>query len=561
MHLRSRKSCNLSRVFLTSVVGDGTEAVGVFAFRVLRSRHNRLVPGDQQWDIAVNKPEFHQLFISLSTNSPLSGLGETNVPVSENEGDTNPYHPGASSDQTVDSPLMAVARKLGIDRAIGFAVLSRFWQLLTGPITQLLIVFCFSEIQQGYYYAFMNLLAMQVFVELGLHVVIINVASHEWSGLRFTDNGIEGDPDKISRLVSLGRTSYRWYAVAAVLFVAVVSVLGCLFFLDLASGSTGWLATSSWMLPWLVLVGLTGLQLLLLPLTAILEGCGQLPIVNRIRFWQGVAGSLVVWACMAFGLGLWALCASAAVRLLGEFYLVSVRFQMFFIPFRKPAAGSTIDWKGEVLPLQWRMAIQGALLWLANHLALLVVLKYHGASAAGRFGMMSTILVAMQAASLSWIETRRPLFGQLIARKDYGQLDETFFRMSRISVLMLVAGTTLFTAGVWVVNQMPYWFFQKIADRLPDLLTVTLFSVGLVVMQLAQCTNIYVRAHKKDPFLLAAIVSNLSIAVLVFWLGQKYGMTGVAAGYLLGVSVVQVPLWVGIWWKTRIEWHSDGVPA
>ena len=108
---------------------------------------------------------------------------------------------------------------------------------------------------------------------------------------------------------------------------------------------------------------------------------------------------------------------------------------------------------------------------------------------------------------------------------------------------------------------MPYWFFQKIADRLPDLLTVTLFSVGLVVMQLAQCTNIYVRAHKKDPFLLAAIVSNLSIAVLVFWLGQKYGMTGVAAGYLLGVSVVQVPLWVGIWWKTRIEWHSDGVPA
>lgn len=472
-----------------------------------------------------------------------------------------PYQFTVTKSTTTESTSMRMARKLSIDRAVGFAVLARFWQLLTGPITQLLIVFCFNEIQQGYYYAFMNLLAMQVFVELGLHVVIINVASHEWLGLQFTNDGIEGDSQKISRLVSLGRTSFRWYAVASVLFIAAVSVLGCLFFLDLQTGPTGWLTTSNWVLPWLVLVALTGLQLILLPLSAILEGCDQLPTINRIRFWQGVAGSLVVWACMFAGLGLWALCASAAVRLLGEFYLVRVRFREFFTPFRSSPTGSTIDWKREILPLQWRMAIQGSLLWLANHLALLVVLKYHGAAAAGRFGMMSTILIALQAASLSWIETRRPLFGQLIAKKDYVQLDDTFFRMSRISILILAAGTTLFTLGVWVVNQMPYWFFQRIADRLPDPLTAALFSLGLVAMQFAQCTNIYVRAHKKDPFLLAAIVSNLTIAVLVFTLGRTYGMTGVAAGYLAGVSVVQVPLWVGIWWKTRRAWHSDEVPA
>ncbi len=483
---------------------------------------------------------------------------------SDSDEDVNPYRTGAAAcvlNETSDPRWMKFARWMGIDRAVGFAVLARFWQLLTGPITQLLIVFCFSDIQQGYYYAFMNLLAMQIFVELGLHVVIINVASHEWAGAELAEDGTARDNDRLSRLISLGRTSVWWYSIASALFVVVVSILGSLFFLDLEAGSGGGLVLAEWLAPWIALVGLTGLQLALLPLTAILEGCGQLPVINRIRFWQGIAGSVIVWALIFGECGLWALSGSAAVRLLGELYLVAVRYRSFFAPFRKRPTGQTIRWKTEILPLQWRMAVQGSLLWLANHLAGLVVLKCHGASASGKFGMMWTIFVAMQAASMSWIETRRPLFGRLIAEKNYKELDTLFFRMSRISIMLLLTGTSLFTAGVWIVNQLPFWFFQRIADRLPGVMPTALFAVALVVMQLAQCTNIYVRAHKRDPFLLAAIVSNLTIASLVFWLGSTQGIVGVAIGYLAGVSIVQVPLWVVIWWRIRIEWHSDGVAA
>lgn len=489
--------------------------------------------------------------------------------VPESEEEKNPFAArSANADHETEPLWMRFARRMGIDRAVGFAVLARFWQLLTGPVTQLLIIFSFSEIQQGYYTAFMNLLAMHVFVELGLHVVIINIASHEWAGAELTESGIVADPTRRSRLISLGRTATRWYAVASLLFVVVVSILGIIFFLDIekpaaesVATSADWLDFAEWSAPWVVLVLLTGLQLTLLPLSSILEGCGQLPVINRIRFWQGVVGSLVVWAFMAGGLGLWALCGSALVRLAGEFYLVAVRYRSFFKPFRKPATGEVIDWKQEVLPLQWRMAIQGSLLWLANHLAGLVIIKCHGAAASGRYGMMWTIFVAIQAASLSWIETRRPRFGQLIAEKDYVALDDLFFRMSRISLLLLTAGVSLFTLGVWVVNQLPYWFFERIASRLPDVLPTAIFAVAMVIMQLAQCTNIYVRAHKKDPFLLAAIVSNLTIAGLVLWLGTAHGIIGVAIGYLIGVALVQVPLWVIIWSRTRQAWHSDGAPV
>lgn len=466
----------------------------------------------------------------------------------------------AQQNVPAESAWIGLARRAGMDRAVGFAVLMRFWQLFTGPVTQLFIVFFFSEVQQGYYYAFMNLLAMHIFVELGLHVVIINVASHEWSGLEFTSEGVTGDADRLSRLRSLAKTSVRWYAVAALLFVLVVSVLGARFFQNV-EGSVGGAESAepiAWFAPWIVLVGLTGLQLALLPLTAILEGCGQLPVINRLRFLQGVAGSLVVWACMFGGFGLWALCGSAAVRLGGELYLVAVRYRAFFQSLRHSPQQDSLDWQHEILPLQWRMAIQGSLLWLSTHLAGLVVLKYHGPAVSGRFGMMWTILAALQAASLSWVETRRPLFGRLIAQRDYQQLDTLFFRLSQISMGLMLAGGTLFTLGIWLVNVLPWSVFQKIAERLPSAGTTSIFAVALVIMHLAQCTNIYVRAHKRDPYLLPALIANPVIAMLVFRLGQQYGIVGVGWGYLTGVALLQTPLWMFVWARTKRIWHADG---
>lgn len=460
-----------------------------------------------------------------------------------------------------DSPskMVTLLSRYGVDRAVAFAVLSRGWQVLTGPVTQLLIMFCLTAIEQGYYTNFLSLLAMQIFVELGLHVVLINVASHEWGGCHYADGQIQGDPDSMGRLSALWRGALRWYGIASALFFVAVAGFGVLFFDSFGLENTESLSRSQWLSPWIMLVALTAGQLLLLPATSILEGCGQLPVLNRFRFWQAVAGSIAVWAALSLGFGLWALCFSAAVRLVGEAWLVKVGYRSFFHSLRTERDSYPSLWSDEVRPLQWRMAVQGALLWFASHLAGLVLFDIHGAAIAGRFGMMLTIMTALQAASLAWIETRRPLFGSLIAERRFVELDALFFRMSKIAVGLLAAGVVLFVCGVEVASRLPYWFFQRISERLPEATSVMIYGAGLIVMQLAQCTNLYVRAHKRDPFLLAAIVSNTVIALLVFALGRAYGIQGVAIGYALGVSVVQTPLWVGIWYRTRHAWHQEAV--
>ncbi len=74
--------------------------------------------------------------------------------------------PEAGSSLPSESILIRLAKSAGVDRASGFAILARFWQLLTGPVTQILITFCLTTSGQDYYYAFNSMLGMQIFWSL-----------------------------------------------------------------------------------------------------------------------------------------------------------------------------------------------------------------------------------------------------------------------------------------------------------------------------------------------------------------------------------------------------------
>ena len=452
-----------------------------------------------------------------------------------------------------------VLDRIGVDDAVGFAVVSKIWQLLTGPITQFLLVVRFTPALQDYYYAFNNLLGLLVFVELGLHIVLINVSSHEWAQLRLRDGRIAGDREAKSRLISLGRMMFLWYGILAMIFSVGASLAGIVFFREsaaLTAELNPLRAQVQWVYPWIVLVILNGLQLPLLPMTAILEGCHQIAVVNRIRCFQAVIGTMVVWLAISSGSGLWALVGSAAVRLVGEGYLIGVRYRAFFEEFLCPADSSRIGWREEILPLQWRIAVQGVLLWLANQMPLLLIFTERPEGEAARLGMTWTILTAFQGGALAWIETRRPVFGTLVAEKNYVELDRLFFRLTRMSMFIMTLVTTFFCVAVWWMGSRSEGLFVRISERLLPLDATLLFSAAMVLIQFALCTNLYVRAHKRDPFLLASIASSLTVAGAQLWLGTLYGSTGIGLGYLLGIGCVQVPLWTLIWIQTRKEWHQ-----
>ena len=166
--------------------------------------------------------------------------------------------------------LTKIKHWTGLDRAIVFTVLGRFWSAFVALITVLLIARYLSPSQQGYYYTFFSLVALQIVFELGFSFVILQLAAHERTHLKFLPGGdIEGQPIAHSRLASVLQKAVRWYSVAAALMAMTVLPVGFHFF---SSNSTG--TDIHWKAPWRLLALSVAITFQIDPVFSFLRAAG-----------------------------------------------------------------------------------------------------------------------------------------------------------------------------------------------------------------------------------------------------------------------------------------------
>ena len=124
-----------------------------------------------------------------------------------------------------------VLKYFDIDSAVFFTLISKFWSVVTGPLTSIVIALYFTSVIQGFYFTFNTLLSLQIFIELGLGSVIQLFVSHEWSRLEINDKGkLHGDQDSISRLRSVAQLSVKWFIVGSIIAVISLILVGVYFF-------------------------------------------------------------------------------------------------------------------------------------------------------------------------------------------------------------------------------------------------------------------------------------------------------------------------------------------
>ena len=156
--------------------------------------------------------------------------------------------------------VKTILHKFEVSRAVLFSSLLTGWKAFAGPVSMLVIVYCLSAEKQGFYYTFSSVLALQIFVELGLANVIVQVASHEWAFLKRDANGkISGETRALSRLASLMRFALRWYLVSGLIIMVGLSVVGYFFFMAKPHPEI------NWQMPWFALCFVAGLALMMSP--------------------------------------------------------------------------------------------------------------------------------------------------------------------------------------------------------------------------------------------------------------------------------------------------------
>src|SRR5580692_6112606 len=370
-----------------------------------------------------------------------------------------------------------IRRVLGLDRAVGFTVLARFWSSAAGLVTVALIARFLSPAEQGYYYTFGSLVALQIVFELGFSYVILQMASHERAELSISsDYEISGDPIAHARLASVIQKSVRWYSVAALVMAVALLPLGFYFFSTHQHAGQ----TVSWQLPWCFAALMAALNFQIDPFLSFLEGCGYVPEVARLRFMQSATGSLLAWIVLVNHHGLFAPSMMLFGMATTSIMWLSAKRKLLVGLLRYNSGRHKIRWNQEVWPFQWRIAVSWLsgyfLFWIFNP----VLFAFRGPVEAGKMGMSLSLANAIQAIAVSWVSTKSAPFGTLIARKEYRQLDQTFFEALRQSFVVSFAGSLLAWLGCVYINLRHFSFAQRLLG--PVSLGILLLSMVVNVV-------------------------------------------------------------------------------
>src|SRR6185503_15411499 len=105
------------------------------------------------------------------------------------------------------------------------------------------------------------------------------------------------------------------------------------------------------------------INILFVPVWAVLSGCNQVGAINFYRLVEAVLRSLVLWLALLSGAQLWSTVLAAAVVLPWTAWFVCVRYGRFFLSLIRQPETERVQWRTEMLPMQWRIAVS----WLAGY--------------------------------------------------------------------------------------------------------------------------------------------------------------------------------------------------
>ncbi len=452
------------------------------------------------------------------------------------------------------SLLWKIKHLLGVDRAIAFTVLARAWSMSAGVVTLLLIARFVSPTEQGYYYTFLSLVALQIFFELGFCLVILQMASHERAKLAITETGdVQGDAVAHARLASVFQTAVRWYSVVSLIMACCLIPAGFRFFVTSQHHSQ---VVSGWRIPWCVLVIAASLNLMVDPIFSFLEGCGLVTQVARMRLGQGILGTTLAWCAILCHHPLFGppgtLCGMV---IWGSMWLFRRRKLLLHLARFDPGV-NTVSWRYEIWPFQWRIAIS----WLGGYFIFQilnpVLFMFQGPIVAGKMGMSLAVSNALGTVALAWMNTKASPFGTLIAQRRFDELDRIFFRTMKQSVALLVVACGAVFGGFLACT----YLWPRLASRVLPPWALALLLISAVMNHIGFCEAVYLRAHKAEPFLISGLILSLMMGTGTYLLAKYSSVNAVAVWYFVTLGILSPFVATMIFQRKRKLWHRGVAP-
>lgn len=451
--------------------------------------------------------------------------------------------------------IRTIANKFGVDGAIIFTILERVLQVSSGVITLVIVARYLTEVEQGYYYTFGSILAIQIFFELGLSNIIIQYVAHEMAYLKWTSTtSFEGSEEASSRLSSLLRFSIKWFSLIGIFLVICLIFFGFSFFYTYGKSNED----IDWQIPWIILSFSTTINLMISPILAFIEGLGRIKEIAKVRLFQQIIQLTLVFVFFSLDFKLYSspMAAIIAVSIIPLWIVISDKRKLLKFIWNKIGVWK-INYKKEIFPFQWKIALS----WMSGYFIFQlfnpVVFATEGPILAGQMGMTLGVLNAILMFPLSWISTKVPIFSGFIAKKQYQNLDELFNKTLRQSTIVNIILLVLFFTFIFIIRHYNLKFNNKyLGDRFLPYLPLLLMMITVAFNHVISSWATYMRCHKKEPMLLQSIVIGVLCGFSTILMGKYVGIIGITSGYVFLVFISLI--WTYFIFRSKKKiWHNE----
>lgn len=445
------------------------------------------------------------------------------------------------------------ARKIGMDKSIAYTSGNGIISAFIGVFSVVLYATCLTKEEQGYYYTFASVLAIQGFFELGFTGIMTQFVAHEHAHLSWNTDGtsLEGEGRYRSRLASLLHICVKWYSVVAVLFLISLQVAGTFFFEEFGKDEG-----VNWKIPWIVISTMSAWSLFTAPLFSFMNGLGLVKDMAKMNFYRTIFNTVILWGCLMIGLKLYSMAISSVISAMFVIlYFVTHKFFKILTGIWGTKIRVKVSYMQEIFPYQWRIALS----WMSGYFIFNfmnpVIFATVGPVAAGQFGMSLNVLNQIRNFAMSWITTKIPVMSRLIEMKEYFDLDKLFKKTVIQEVCVCVTLLCGFWITIFFLRETQLSFGGSVlSERFLDYMPLLLISMPVVLQAVTDNFATYLRCHKKEPFLVISIVNGIASATAILVLGDIWGLYGITGSYCL-LAILFFPWGYWIYKTKKNEWH------
>lgn len=427
-------------------------------------------------------------------------------------------------------------------------LIQRGWFTLSGGVTAFIIPITLTGPEQGLFFIFLSIAAIQSIFEAGITSVFFNYTAHEYTVLTASPSRDEPQRNRAhARLLDLVKISRRWFLILSVLFAFLAGTIG--FYIIQSAVQREGLAIH-WQTPYILLITSISLSIFNLSHIPILEGFGQIADVAKFRLKSVVLSVSVLWIGMATGWGLWALGLSYLLQhstMAAQLTQAHRRLQLNTISLTTPVVEDSIRWSLEILPVQFRMAVSYFCGYLIAQAVLPFILHTHGSVMAGQIGLMLSIFNALASIIATYMYAAAPKYVEHIANRDVASLTQIFSKVNRNTLLCSLGVYTLLVLSVLGAQHAHLPFMHRIANTQ---VAIWMAVIGMANAYIGSAATL-LRAQKLEPMLPVSIIVALGylLAMVCF---QDARVEHLFMAFALIQVAIAVPITALILYKSDI---------